>query len=592
MDTLFKFLLGLFLISYTTCGDDDGCRIYACGQLQDGICGAKNGTDFIYHRCEGDNAFCKFNQPDEGVCKTKPVLKSYPGGSCQEESDCIFKNCVNNICQGREKEENCSHHGECNIGTVCRKNSDQEEEEQKCLPPLEEGEPCTENEDCHYSCGCLSGKCTKYFSQEDDTPVPDKIFCKSGYKLENICATIYNVEPKNQPCSQDEDCKYKFQNKTDVPLLIGACQCGYNKDSNKYCLLGSADELYKNWINNTLTLLNDTKKCHTSEREDLGICVQRTLTDRTFAYRKTAKYAKNNQTLIENFPKIANTDDCVKSVAFSSYDDSIVKPDSYQCPRYHCSKKQKSCLISYNPFNEDGSGITINLSRVCTNNEKCAGNEIIFNEDSVSGKCMPRPPLPIMHIRLPGEECDATNKCIEQGAFKSSCDNGRCTGQELEEECFSTTECVAGLYCDITTNRCKPQVGLEGNCTDIFECANHLGCYEGKCVELGKLNEGGDLSFEKIGEFSNNPKKSLFCHLGQVSFEDGNTCAVHKYADKTDESRNSDGFVKCNLGEKCHYTDGQTKYIKDCECGYNSDGQGYCPISMETSIYLILIKFI
>jgi hypothetical protein len=583
MDTILKFLLGIFFVSYVTCVDEEGCKIFTCGELPDGVCGAKNGIDFIYRRCEGDNKYCKFETQDEGLCETNPKVKSYPGGTCQENNDCIVDICINNKCEGNDEGENCTHHGECVIGKVCRKNPEKDEEK-ICLPPLEEGETCTEDEDCHNSCGCFLGKCTKYFSQEDETPVPSKYFCKSGFELNKICTTIYNIEPKNQPCSQDEDCKYKFQNKTDVPLITDACKCGYNKDSNKYCLLGSGDELYKNWINSTLTLLNDTSNCHTAERENLGICVERTLTDRTFAYRKTAKYAQNNQTLIENFPKIANTDSCVKSVAFSSYDDSIVKPDSYQCPRYHCTKKQESCLVSYNPFNEDGSGISINLSRFCTKNETCAGNEIIFNEDSVSGKCMPRPPLPIMHIRLPGEECETNEKCIVEGAFKSSCDNGKCTGQELEEECLSTLECVAGLYCDNVTKRCKPQVTLGENCTDIYDCANHLGCYEGKCVELGKLNEGDELSFEKIGEFSINPKKSLFCQLGQVSFEDGDLCAVHKYTDKTAESKNSDGYVKCNLGEKCIYTDGQTKYARDCECGYNSDGQGYCPISMETSI--------
>jgi hypothetical protein len=40
-----------------------------------------------------------------------------------------------------------------------------------------------------------------------------------------------------------------------------------------------------------------------------------------------------------------------------------------------------------------------------------------------------------------------------------------------------------------------------------------------------------------------------------------------------------DEFVKCKLGEVCTYTDVVTgdTLTKDCECGYNSDGQGYCP---------------
>jgi hypothetical protein len=44
-------------------------------------------------------------------------------------------------------------------------------------------------------------------------------------------------------------------------------------------------------------------------------------------------------------------------------------------------------------------------------------------------------------------------------------------------------------------------------------------------------------------------------------------------------------FVKCNLGDTCSYsfiTDTHSTIKKDCECGYNSTGQGYCPESHKS----------
>jgi hypothetical protein len=44
-------------------------------------------------------------------------------------------------------------------------------------------------------------------------------------------------------------------------------------------------------------------------------------------------------------------------------------------------------------------------------------------------------------------------------------------------------------------------------------------------------------------------------------------------------------YIKCNFGDKCSYTIGGDEYIRDCECGANANGQGYCPQGQNLSKY-------
>lgn len=580
MDTKLKFLISILIISLITC-EDTTCRTYKCGKLDDGICKEKSGADFTLQGCEGDNTFCNINpSEDQSKCEKNKDELSYPGGSCVIDQDCIFQDCLGDKCVGLDLDLACNHQGECVIGSVCRTNST-EIEDKFCLVPLKEGENCTEDEDCENSSGCLNGKCTKYFSQEDDTLVTNRYFCKSGFTIDNICVTTTNVNPIDQPCNSDEECKYIFSNKTEVGLINGSCECGKNSEGKKYCKLGSDHQYYKDWISSTLKLLEDTSLCHTTERENLGICAERTKKDRSFVYRKNRQYAINNQTLAENFPTLAHSDECVKYVEFSKYDDSKVLPDVYQCPKYNCDSKGKSCLASHNPFNEDGSDIKVSLSKVCKDNQLCRGIENIWTEDSVNGTCDEKEPHPeITKVRLPGEDCDDNHLCIDTQDFVSQCVNNQCTGKKEKEICETTTECLAGLYCNEAT--CVPQVKQGEDCKETYDCENHLACYKGKCIEFGTLKENDDLSFESIGQLKENPRKRLLCEYGQVSFDEEEAfCAVHRYTEETKKNASSDGFVKCDWGQKCSYTDGKMVEERECQCGYNAEGQGYCPLSQD-----------
>ena len=63
---------------------------------------------------------------------------------------------------------------------------------------------------------------------------------------------------------------------------------------------------------------------------------------------------------------------------------------------------------------------------------------------------------------------------------------------------------------------------------------------------------------------------------------EGNFCVENDYNERwvRDENKFIDekGFIKCNYGEKCYYNNGKNKFEKNCDCGYNDKGQGYCPL--------------
>lgn len=44
------------------------------------------------------------------------------------------------------------------------------------------------------------------------------------------------------------------------------------------------------------------------------------------------------------------------------------------------------------------------------------------------------------------------------------------------------------------------------------------------------------------------------------------------------KKKDVNGFIKCDYNEDCFYDNGKETIKKKCGCGYNSEGQGYCPL--------------
>jgi len=230
-------------------------------------------------------------------------------------------------------------------------------------------------------------------------------------------------------------------------------------------------------------------------------------------------------------------------------------------------------------MNEDGSGINISLWNNCKSNQTCAhgvvgSGDSIFEKETVNGTCQNSSPL--ITQRWPGEACDTSNTCIQ-----GTCASGVCTGQTLNQNCTSTTDCVVGHYCN-SAKVCVVQLKENDGCTSTWDCANNLGCYNNKCVPWGSQAVGADLNSTTnfMNDTLNQGFKDVgfFCELGQSN--SGLVCSNLNYTGTTVAKVDAKtGFATCNWNEDCHYSDGAVTFTQKCGCGYNSAGQGYCPLA-------------
>jgi hypothetical protein len=601
MDTNKKVISSIiFAICVLTAVSCQGsCPTYSCGSLKDGQCSFKNATDtytsFVFQQCKAGQ-YCPYNQliGDDSSCLVTPKPKYYPGSNCTDNTDCLSNSCEGAICKGTANGEKCVKKDECLIGSACLKNGTETTSPFICQAQLTEGKTCECDLDCQNHLGCSSnGNCTKYFSLVDGTNSTSANLCESGFMHNGICKTLTNVNPIDATC--DADCLYTDKAKNNV-TLADSCKCGYNKDDKKYCTLGSSHDYYKNYVSYFKKLLVDTKDCHTAERAS-PICLERLRKDKSLAFRKTVQSFGNNQVFAKNFPILANADSCVKFVAFSGYNEDPIRPDKYQCAKFSCDKQGANCLHSVNPFNDDGSNITVALTRVCNNTQSCSAGPLglsqIYNDAEVNGKCVDNTPILPKFLRYPGEACNADKDiCFNDVITNGTCTEGKCAGVAQGGNCTSTEQCLVGNFCDVKNGNstCVKQIAEGKNCTEAWDCQNNLFCYNGLCKAFGSLKTGDEVSKNTIGSFAANSNKDLTCETTTLNVGNGTLCAQYKYENTTDSKKDAEGFVPCNWGDDCVYTDGIDKFSQKCGCGYNAEGQGYCPISQlqRKFIYLTL----
>jgi hypothetical protein len=589
MDTYKKLisiiLLGIIFISSISCADS--CDIYTCGSLPGSQCALKNSTanytSFTFQQCKSGE-YCPYKElkGDNSNCSSVPKPRYYPGSSCTDNSDCL-SSCENGICKGIPKGGLCKENDQCLIGYTCLKNKTDVNSTSICHFQLPEGSECEKDFDCKNDLGCFNNTCTKYFSLPEGTNTTNANLCESGFVNNNQCQLLKNINSIDATC--EKDCLYRDSNGNNV-TIVGSCQCGYNKDNNKYCTLGSAHDYYRNYVNFAKQLIIDTKDCHTIERNS-PLCLERLRKNKTISFRKSAQLYGNNMVYAKNYPVLANSDNCVKFVAFSGYSEEDIKPDSYKCPVFSCDKKGSNCLHSLNPFNDDGSSITVALTKgVCNTTQSCSagplGMNTIYDKSEVNGTCVSNSIIIPKVLRYPGETCNKDSDiCFNDAvAGNSTCVNNICQGKALGESCTSTENCVVGSYCNIAANStCAKQLSEGTNCTDTFDCQNNLFCYMEKCRLLGSLKTGEEVSKNTVGSFNTDSNKELACESTNLNVGNQTICVEIKYENTTASKQDTNGYVPCNWNEDCQYTDGIDKFSKKCGCGYNAEGQGYCPIS-------------
>jgi hypothetical protein len=526
---------------------------------------------------------------------------SYPGGVCSSDINCLSGICIekNNkySCQDSPVGGECYNHNNCPLNTACING--------KCQQYLGEGQKCNDSYQCQFDSFCNrhngNKTCTKLFTIKNGENIAD--YVDEEERFENLCVDGgYITEEKNGKITKiceklknidydcNDNCRYRKENGS-IYESEDKCLCGYNKYRTKHCVLGNGEESYIEYLNMKKQFMSNktlTKFCHTLERDVDEICFELINTDTSVSFRNYVKNYNNKKILALQHHRLQGSESCIKEVLFN-YDSSPTFSLNQTCPIFSCNNKIENCLIGFNPLQEDGKNITIDMNPIsCTENEYCSlphENEIInpsliMERRELEGLCKIYQGQKGIK-RYPGEECYINSDCISEN---STCVNGICTGAGLNEKCNETKQCTVGHYCNKESKTCIKQKEEGGKCLEGWDCKNYLGCFKGRCVKLGTLKKGIRIT-QEMAPFPGDDKRNFLCFTMELNSPDGlkgNFCVSNDYDSSwiTKEKKIlEDGkYVKCNYGEKCQYSNGRNKFLKDCECGYNNLGQGYCPV--------------
>lgn len=520
---------------------------------------------------------------------------SYPGGKCESDINCLSGVCQDNICKDSEIGEECFFHENCPLNSACVNG--------KCREYLREGESCSESYECQFDffCNQKTKKCEKLFKYKDGEEITGLLLetenkenlCISGgfitLKLEDeknhyFCETLKNID-----LTCNDNCSYIKASDNEIFSSEDKCLCGYNKYRSKHCVLGNADPVYKDYLSKKKLFLSNkefTQKCHTLERDLNDICYELVNTNLTVSFRNYVKFYNNAKILALQHHRLHEADSCIKEAVFK-YESSPVFSLTQSCPIVTCNENNPNCLFGNNPLNENGTNITIKLNtKVCSQNEICSlsgtdkliDTSLIMSREYLEGQCMIYQGNKGIK-RYPGEECGINSDCKIEGSF---CKNGKCTGIKEGDYCNKTEQCLVGFYCNKEKKICQGQKNEGETCLEGWDCKNYLGCYKKRCIKFGTIKKGV-INTKELAPFPGEEKRNYLCNTGELNNgNDGDYCVENNYDEewikKNNKKIDDNGFIKCNYGESCFYDNGMNTLEKKCGCGYNSKGQGYCPL--------------
>ena len=527
------------------------------------------------------DSYCIEEQKDEIKFKKLPSL---PCNNTNEE--CLSGVCMIDKCLGKEEGDACNSASDCYYGKTCRKKND-DDLGLTCLDPLKEGEKCSIDTDCELDCGCMKGVCTKYFSLENFEETggldynSDFSFCKSGYVNEvGICMNISLANDVTE-CSDLSPCSYEYKDENNEKkslLLHSNCLCGYNPLGKKYCLIGSGNYNYTRYLEKLKKYHLKNENCHLSERtaegcqKDLLFGSQETL-QQINELINSKLWAKANNRLID-------APECAFSIEMPEYNRSLdenTEPEPIhegKCAKYSCEQKIDGGICAKSIYKSDFE-INVTLADVCSSGVACKlngePNDVFYNGTNIIRNCSTN----ITSARYPGEKCDIDTECVFPLNNPSSqfhkCEDGKCNGIGENGICEDHSWCKAGLYCDPHQGKCKKQLKKGKGCLESKDCKNNLVCIDGKCSNIFSLDDGKEVPEKESYEI-----QRKFCKSGEVI---DNKCV--SYSDLNGTKVKDDEYKKCDFNSYCEYNiNGLGKKIKKyvkCGCGYNSEGQGYCP---------------
>ena len=554
-------------------------KIYCNKTLENNQCILIEDNISYFQKCKNLNDICDTISLDptiDSFCSDKKKQNPlfYPGEPCLNNSECITNSCIDNKCYGKKLNEECNNTYECYYGYTCKlkeNNNNNINNEKICQIPSKENENCSLDTDCELNYGCYNNKCTSYYSLSNGIAI-DKYYnksnlnlCKSGFiDIDNKCKSFTLINEENIcDYNNNNSCIYSINDgleEIEISLPEN-CLCGYNKNGNKYCKLGTSNYNYTIFINYVINYRKDNNNCHLNERS-LNPCVKDIVnnTDKNIIKKVKLFYYYKYWATYNNL--LFNGEQCAIENEFPFYEPNILKQGN--CAKYKCNNNLDKNLCVKTTY-ESQFNITIDLKKCNNNKNKCdingEPNYIFYQEKNYEATCEKN----IYSLRFPGEECYNTSQCV----YESICVEGKCSGIKKGKKCDYNYQCLAGLYCDINEGICKEQKNKDDMCNNSYECKNYLLCFEGKCLDkLFELKE-----YEKPPENEKNREK--YCKYGILD-KNGEFCG--KIIDIKNNNNNKDGnYNKCERENQCSYLLNNIEYKIDCPCGYNSEGVGYCP---------------
>lgn len=233
------------------------------------------------------------------------------------------------------------------------------------------------------------------------------------------------------------------------------------------------------------------------------------------------------------------------------------------CEPYLCSPKTLKTNQCVYPV--DGN----NYLQVCPSGSFCPwALSSPFNTSCVQGSTA------IGYGGLPGDTCQSTADC--QGLSVCNQVTGVCEGGKNGAFCNDQPDCDVGFTCHNVEQAatCQPVNSLGGTCGNYLTmnlCKNTLTCNNGQCINLFSLQDG---------TLVDNDSAALACQSGFYELTQQPGQAVCKPAPK---SPNVAMPISCSAGTMCKSRD--NKYQIPCQCGFNSMGQGYCPLFPGDDLY-------
>lgn len=306
-------ILSLLLLIKACWISAEVCKKYVCSKLEEENCIFNNEAEGIVElqKCKDELQFCPFMSSQEEVkCTSREGFhpRSFPGGVCEDDSGCIAGSCIEGVCSSKQLGEQCKDNTECAYGLTCKKSGDL----LICQTQLEEGEACENDFECKNTHGCSLGKCVPYLSLPvgasiDQNPRNALPVCKSGLYYKGKCSLLTNVGNNPIECSNDNPCKYKLDDDSQVEVPE-FCTCGKNPLGVKICKLGNDNSEWTEFLNTLKTLLENTDNCNTLER---GVCMSHLRQ----SGREIQEYIAA-RTKVLRYHELAGADDCVVNIFF------------------------------------------------------------------------------------------------------------------------------------------------------------------------------------------------------------------------------------------------------------------------------------